>query len=91
MIWLESNCQIICTDSGGVQKEAYFFKKPCITIRDETEWIELVDSGWNTLVGASEQKISSKVNNFDVPKEYRALYGEGNAANMIIDILKKNV
>ena len=45
----------------------------------------------NTLVGASEQKISSKVNNFDVPKEYRALYGEGNAANMIIDILKKNV
>ena len=57
----------------------------------ETEWIELVDSGWNTLVGASEQKISSKVNNFDVPKEYRALYGEGNAANMIIDILKKNV
>ena len=91
MIWLESNCQIICTDSGGVQKEAYFFKKPCITMRDETEWIELVDSGWNTLVGASEQKISSKVNNFDVPKEYRALYGEGNAANMIIDILKKNV
>ena len=58
-------------------------------MRDETEWIELVDSGWNTLVGASEQKISSKVNNFDVPKEYRALYGEGNAANMIIDILKK--
>ena len=60
-------------------------------MRDETEWIELVDSGWNTLVGASEQKISSKVNNFDVPKEYKSLYGEGDAADMIMDVLKKNV
>ena len=91
MIWLESNCQIICTDSGGVQKEAYFFKKPCITMRDETEWVELVDSGWNVLAGASEKAISSYVNNFDVPKEYKTMYGDGNAASIIIDVLKKNV
>ena len=91
MIWLESNCQLICTDSGGVQKEAYFFRKPCITMRDETEWVELVESGWNILVGANEKIISSNINNFDVPKEYKSMYGEGNAAITIIDILKKNV
>ena len=91
MIWLESNCQLICTDSGGVQKEAYFFRKPCITMRDETEWVELVESGWNILVGANEKIISSNINNFDVPKEYKSMYGEGNAAFTIIDILKKNV
>lgn len=91
MIWLETNCQLICTDSGGVQKEAYFFKKPCITMRDETEWVELVDSGWNILVGANEKAISSYINNFDLPKEYKAMYGDGNAAGLIIDILRENV
>lgn len=52
MVWLISNCSLVMTDSGGLQKEAYFFKKPCVTLRDETEWIELVQASANVLVGA---------------------------------------
>jgi len=57
MVWLINNCSLVMTDSGGVQKEAYFFEKPCITLRDETEWVELVECGVNTLVGADKEKI----------------------------------
>lgn len=58
MVWLEANCRLVATDSGGVQKEAYFFAKPCVTMRDETEWVELVDAGVNRLVGADAGMIS---------------------------------
>ena len=61
MVWLEDNCKLICTDSGGVQKEAYFFNKPCVTLRDETEWVELVDNNWNCLVGADSEKIANEI------------------------------
>jgi UDP-GlcNAc3NAcA epimerase len=57
MTWLLDNCSLVMTDSGGLQKEAYFFKKPCITLRDETEWVELVEVGANVLVGADKEKI----------------------------------
>ena len=57
MICLLDNCQAVFTDSGGVQKEAYFFHKPCITLRDETEWVELISLGHNTIVGASHSAI----------------------------------
>ena len=79
------------TDSGGLQKEAYFFQKHCITLRDETEWIELVKNNFNILVGASKVKIINAVNNisnmnqnFDIE-----LYGNGNASEKIIKELKK--
>ncbi len=57
MVRLEQGARLILTDSGGVQKEAYFHRVPCVTMRDETEWVETVESGWNTLVGADQEKI----------------------------------
>ena len=59
MVWLIDNCDFVMTDSGGLQKEAYFFEKQCITLRDETEWVELVECGANRLVGADKEKIVS--------------------------------
>lgn len=56
MVWLIDNCDFVMTDSGGLQKEAYFFEKKCITLRDETEWVELVECGANILVGADKEK-----------------------------------
>ena len=87
MLALESACTAILTDSGGVQKEAYFFKKPCITVRDSTEWVELVKTGWNTLTGADTEKIVNAVKNLHVPDEYSALYGDGNCAEKICGLL----
>jgi len=86
MIWLLKNCQSVLTDSGGLQKEAFFFQKPCITLRDETEWVELVDAGFNRLAGAEKSKIlnlfssiNSTTLNFDID-----LYGAGHAAKNIL-------
>jgi UDP-GlcNAc3NAcA epimerase len=91
MLSYESACDAVLTDSGGVQKEAFFFKKPCITIRDATEWVELVDSGWNTLTGADTHKIISAVNNIRIPSEYPEFYGNGHSAEKIIDVLLNSI
>jgi len=88
MIAYEAACSAVLTDSGGVQKEAFFFKKPCITMRDSTEWVELVNSGWNTLTGADTDKIITTVKNLHTPVEYPSLYGDGNCARKICDLLK---
>lgn len=87
MIWLEMNCSAIATDSGGVQKEAYFHGRPCITLREQTEWVELVESGWNTLVGANPEKIAKALSLQVTPEPGKPLYGDGNAANLIVDVL----
>ena len=87
MLQYEEKCSAILTDSGGVQKEAFFFKKPCITMRNSTEWVELVDSGWNTLTGPNTENIISAVENITVPDIYPNFYGDGNAAEKIIDDL----
>lgn len=86
MILLLKNCSKVLTDSGGLQKEAYFMKKPCITMRDETEWVETLNGNWNFIVGANPELILEKigVNQFDEQKEY---YGNGNAGMSIIDAL----
>ena len=89
MLKYEESCSAILTDSGGVQKEAFFFKKTCITMRDSTEWVELVDSGWNTLVGADTEKIISSLRNIKMPDQYPELYGDGKTAEKIIETLLK--
>ncbi|MGP1489478.1 MAG: non-hydrolyzing UDP-N-acetylglucosamine 2-epimerase [Treponema sp.] len=88
MLKYEEACAAVLTDSGGVQKEAFFFQKPCITMRDTTEWVELVTSGWNTLTGADTEKIVSTIRNIHTPTEYPQLYGDGYTAEKIIEVLK---
>ena len=87
MLAYEEACEFILTDSGGVQKEAFFFAKPCITMRDSTEWVELVENGWNTLVGADADKIVKTINTVKNPQSYPSLYGDGKCAEKIVSIL----
>lgn len=89
MLQLLENAQIVLTDSGGLQKEAFFFSKPCVTLRDETEWVELVEGGYNLLAGADAEIIVSNYRclcqicpDFDVD-----LYGEGKTAQNIVNLL----
>jgi len=83
MVWLEKNCDLIATDSGGVQKEAYFHGKRCITLRDETEWVELVDTGWNVLTGSDVDQIVTALMHSEIPNS-NPFYGAGDAASDII-------
>lgn len=89
MIKLEHEAAKIVTDSGGVQKEAYFAGKPCITMRDETEWVETVHAGWNIIVGSDKEKIVSAIQNFVPTSKQPKLFGEGNTAEIICDLLSK--
>lgn len=92
MVYLIKHSQIIMTDSGGLQKEAYFFKKPCITLRDETEWVELVDNGFNVLVGANNKKIIDTYAHFEFNKDFNLnLYGNRKASEIIIEQLVKGL
>jgi UDP-N-acetylglucosamine 2-epimerase len=87
MMVLEENARLIATDSGGVQREAYYFAKPCLTLRDETEWTETVDAGWNLLVGADCQKIVDAWFTFRPPDTHPPVLGDGTAAEKIAKIL----
>lgn len=89
MMVLEENARIIATDSGGVQREAYFMRKPCITLRDETEWTETVEVGWNKLVGVELDKIVSEWKTFTPPAEQPPIFGDGKAGEKIANILGK--
>lgn len=91
MITLLSHCNGVFTDSGGLQKEAFFFHKPCVTLRDETEWVELVEHGFNILTGADINKILQAEKNFIPLKQNysKSLYGDGKASQKIVDILAK--
>ena len=93
MINLEKNAKFIFTDSGGIQKEAYWAKTPCITLREETEWVELLDTGMNVLTGMHSIKIQQvfsdflcKELNFDKP-----LYGDGKTGQKILDVITKKL
>jgi len=88
MVALESRAAVIATDSGGVQKEAFFYKVPCVTLRDETEWIELIELGWNRLASPVNADISTAILDAIGKKGSEALpYGDGTAAQAIARIL----
>ncbi len=89
MITVLANCCKVLTDSGGLQKEAYFMQKPCITLREETEWIETLDGNWNFVVGTNRAKILEKINVNDFALQKEA-FGNGKAAELIIEHLLKN-
>lgn len=92
MLVLEENARAVLTDSGGVQKEAFFFGVPCITMRTETEWIETVAAGWNVVVGNDCERILAATLKTDWPKSKPSpLFGEGNAATRIVDLLENGL
>lgn len=87
MLYLIKHCSLVITDSGGLQKEAYFFEKPCITIRDETEWTELVKYGYNIIAGTNSDNI---IDAYDLMKDRKIqfsykLFGSGNASQIIVN------
>ena len=82
MLTLLDHCERVMTDSGGLQKEAYFFKKHCVTLRDETEWVELVQGGYNILTGADKEKIKTAMQQ-TFPEGNTALYGDGTSSKTI--------
>ncbi len=86
---LEKNARLILTDSGGIQKEAYFFAVPCVTLRQETEWVETVEAGWNVLVGADRRKIVEAVRSFRPQGERANLFGDGQASVKMVEILSR--
>jgi len=91
MIWLLSNCSCVVTDSGGLQKEAFFFKKPCITVREETEWVELIENKVNYLTGSDKIKILNTYNHIksaDIDFSMN-LYGTGETGTAIVEALHK--
>jgi UDP-GlcNAc3NAcA epimerase len=93
IVSLLKNCRLVITDSGGMQKEAYFFGKYCLTLRNETEWVELTEHGYNTLVGVNADLISKAYQHFinkSFSNEY-TLYGKGDASEKISQLIGKHL
>lgn len=82
-IALENSAKRIITDSGGIQKEAYLLKKPCITLRTETEWVETVDEKWNLLVNPGSKNIATKIESFKPPKKQKEIFGKNVTKKMV--------
>lgn len=89
MMMLEEHARIVATDSGGVQREAYFMKKPCLTLRNETEWTETVTVGWNKLVGVSVDQIIHEWKTFVPPAEQPPIFGDGTSGEKIAALIEQ--
>lgn len=91
MVWLEANCKLIATDSGGVQKEAFFHKKPCVVLRNETEWIELVEKKFNVLAGSDSAAIEKSIaeKKSFIVEANEEIYGSGISSMEIAKLLKQ--
>ena len=89
MLMLEKNAKKILTDSGGVQKEAYLLGVPCITLREETEWVETVEDGWNVLVGSEKEKIIRLARDFEPSQERHDVFGRGDASIRTAELIEK--
>lgn len=88
MVWLESYCKLVATDSGGMQKEAYFHQKPCVTLRDETEWVELVELGVNYLAGSNSKAIALCIRERNFKNFSLVSSNRDKSAMAILEILK---
>lgn len=88
---LLGNAAALLTDSGGMQKEAYFLGVPCVTLRDETEWVETVETGWNTLAGADTERILAAVAAIARPAARPDVYGDGHAAEKVVASLERHI
>jgi UDP-N-acetylglucosamine 2-epimerase len=84
---LASQARVILTDSGGVQKEAYWYEVPCVTLRENTEWVETVSAGWNRLAGTDSDAIAAAAREAGPGPEHPPLYGDGHAADLIADVI----
>lgn len=91
MVCLQKSARMILTDSGGIQKEAYWLGVPCITLRDETEWVETVHVGWNRVVGTDAERIKQAVTAFQPPPERPAIFGPGDTSRRIVEALESNL
>ena len=87
MLGLTQNAQLVMTDSGGVQKEAYILGSPCVTLRSETEWVETVEVGWNVIAGNNSTRVKHALQQFPPPSHRPNLFGDGKAAEKMIQIL----
>ena len=87
MLSLEASASVILTDSGGVQKEAYWLGVPCVTLRDETEWVETVDLGWNVVAGCDPDAVATAVGRARPTGPRPPIYGDGHSAETIVDSL----
>jgi UDP-N-acetylglucosamine 2-epimerase len=90
MLELERNARMVLTDSGGMQKEAYLLAVPCVTLRDETEWVETLEGGWNVLAGSNAERILAAARRSPPQGQPPPVFGDGHAAERMVSALETN-